>query len=282
VRNGRPILDRMQLPARAPTPRLLVPEIPVEELHSHLGIETALDYPDESLAKPLANWKMEVDDAPIFRYLYRHLRPRRHLEFGTWQGTGTLFCLEECEATVWTINLLEGEVRPDQSWGYTEWKGTAASHAFQWLRKRTRWLPAGLRGKVRAPPGMFVYRSDSIGSVGENYIKAGLGKRVCQIYSDSRDWDISNYPTGFFDTVLIDGGHSADVVVSDTGKALQLARSGGIILWHDFCPRPEAHRPDSAGIGVLRAIETLWPRINSEMREVFWIRPSWILLGIKR
>src|SRR5258705_2294619 len=83
--------------------------VPVEELHHRLRLNEPLQYPPTSLHKPFSKWKMEVDDAPILRYLYRHLRPSRHLEFGTWEGTGTCYCLEECDASVWTINLPEGE-----------------------------------------------------------------------------------------------------------------------------------------------------------------------------
>ena len=38
----------------------------------------------------------------------------------------------------------------------------------------------------------------------------------------------------------------------------------------------------SATRDVVRAIFTLWDEINEQMRLVFWIRPSWILIGIKR
>ena len=61
---------------------------------------------------------MEVDDAPILRYLYRNLKPCRHLEFGTWQDQGALYVLEEFHATVRTINFLEGETGAEQNFTY--------------------------------------------------------------------------------------------------------------------------------------------------------------------
>lgn len=63
---------------------------------------------------------MEDDEAPIFRFLYQSLQPSRHLEFGTLQGWGTSLCLESCSATVWTINLSDGEVKADGFWAYGE------------------------------------------------------------------------------------------------------------------------------------------------------------------
>jgi len=74
--------------------------------------------------------------------------------------------------------------------------------------------------------------------VSRRYREAGFGHRVCQIYCDSRTWDTSAYPRDFFDSVLIDGGHSADVVLSDTRKAFEVTRPGALIMWHDFCPDP--------------------------------------------
>ena len=91
---------------------------PVDQLHEVLGLIQPCRLPVESKAKPLANWRMEVDDAVILRYLYQQLHPRRHLEFGTWQGAGALLCLQSCQATVWTVNLLEGERMANGDWAY--------------------------------------------------------------------------------------------------------------------------------------------------------------------
>ena len=188
---------------------------------------------------------MEDDDQQIFRYLYREAKPKRHLEFGTWQGAGTVYCLQECEATVWTINLLEGERRADGQTAYDR-------------------------------------SSDAGQGIGRFYLEAGLGHRVCQIFADTRIWDTRNYPADFFDTVLIDGGHQADVVVSDTKKAIAVLRSGGLCLWHDFAPDPAVFGVSSATIGVAQGIRDAWPEIKESMSDVFYIWPSQILVGVRR
>lgn len=246
-----------------------VPKISVKNLHIKLGFSKPLDYLESSLNKPLTDWKMEVDDAPIFRYVYRNFRPRRHLEFGTWQGTGVLYCLEECDATVWTLNILQGEERPDGSWAYSS--AFAASAPLPSWSKRQE-----------ATEDTCWYQTDSLGFIGRYYLEAGLGFRVCQIYCDSRLWDIRHYPPGFFDTALIDGGHSEDVVTNDTRKACQLVRSGGIIMWHDFCPLIEVQNDCSSTRGVVSAIGANWDWLSEQMKDIFWIEPSWILLGIKK
>lgn len=249
-----------------------IPQIRVQDLHRHLGFPEPIDYPSASLSKPLTQWKMEEDDAPIFRYIYRFARPRRHLEFGTWQGTGALYCLEECDATVWTINLLEGEQHNDGSWAYAD-RFPDSESVPQWSNTKTFTDEDG---------GPIVwYQTDAFGFIGHFIHERGLGHRICQIYCDSRDWDISNYPQGFFDTVLVDGSHREDVVISDTRKALRLVRSGGIIMWHDFCPDPAARESFVTVQGVVGALEQNWDWVSDEMRDLFWVNPSLILIGIK-
>lgn len=239
-----------------------IPFVHVKELHTNLNFPSSIDYLQNSLNKPLEKWNMEVDDAPIFRYIYRNFKPKRHLEFGTWQGMGVTYCLEECNTTVWTLNLFEGE------------KVAAYSHYPVELPELQSWA------KRIGMPHKNNYQTDSFGFVGRYYLEKNFGNRVCQIYCDSRQWDTSNYPDGFFDTVLIDGGHQPDIVVNDTEKALPLLRSGGIMMWHDFCP-PIFQKFEPTR-GVMEAIYSMWHMLNQEMTKIFWIKPSWILLGIKK
>jgi len=245
-----------------------VPEVPVKELHARLGFPEPIDYPESSLSKPLTQWKMEIDDSPILRYVYRNFRPRRHLEFGTWEGAGVVYCLGECDASVWTINLLEGEQQSHGRWAY--------GRLFSALER----LPPWSKKRKVAAEGLE-YQTDSLGFIGRHYLEKGLGNRVCQIYCESRDWDISNYPDGFFDTVLVDGGHSEEVVTSDTRKALQLVRPGGLVMWHDFCPRRETYRKCASTRGVLKAVHANWDWISGQMKDIFWVNPSFLLIGVK-
>ncbi len=221
----------------------------------------------------LDEWKMEEDDAPILRFLYDAHQPRRHLEFGTWQGWGTSLCLESCAATVWTINLPEGEARPDGTWAYGErvLDDRNAPHDIVTVNY----------GEDEAGPRTY-HRTDARSYIGRIYREKGLGNRVCQIYCDSREWDVSNYPPDFFDSVLIDGGHNADVVINDSRKALQVLRSGGLLMWHDFCPYPEIRSRFETVNGVTRGIESILPELDAQLAELCWINPSWILLGIKK
>jgi len=216
---------------------------------------------------------MEEDDAPIFQFLYQAHQPRRHLEFGTWQGWGTSLCLRSCSASVWTINLPEGESRSDGTWAYGERVGN------------TRKLPGDVVvanfGEDELGPRTY-HRTDARGYIGHIYREKGFGNRVCQIYCDSREWDHSNYPADFFDSVLIDGGHQPEVVVSDTRKALQVLHPGGLMMWHDFCPHPEIRSQFESVKGVTLAIESILCELQPRFSRLCWINPSWILVGIKK
>jgi len=227
-----------------------------KDLQALLGFNESLLI---TASKPVTVWRVEYVDEPIFRYIYRNFKPKRHLEFGTWQGAGTFLCLDECTATVWTINLPLGEesagysVNPEEYFSVSKWA--------DYVKLDTK-------------------RTDTIGFIGRLYLEKGLGGRVCQIYSDTRDWDISNYPNDFFDTVLIDGAHTEELVINDTKKALSLLRSKGIVMWHDFCP--EIEKECSNTIGIHRAIEKIYDILSNELSDIFWIYPSWILLGVKK
>lgn len=109
--------------------------------------------PPISSAKRLDQWEMD-DDAPIFQFLYQAHQPRRHLEFDTWQGRGTSFCLESCPATVWTISLPNGEDRSG-TWAYGECVSDSST----------------------APQGIVTanFGEDELGDIGRIYRKRGVG-----------------------------------------------------------------------------------------------------------
>ena len=239
--------------------------VDVAALHERMAFTPRLEYPDSSRQKDLRDWRMEEDDAPILRYLYRNFRPGRHLEFGTWAGTGACYCLEECDASVWTINLLEGELIDGEP---------AYSAAID--------DPVEGAVPIDHVDERPVYQTDAGLLVGRRYREAGFGHRVCQIYCDSRKWDTRAYPNDFFDSVLIDGGHARDVVLSDTLKALSVTRPGALLLWHDFCPDPAVSATFQSVTGVIAALSENWTQIAPSLRDVFWIQPSFLLVGIRK
>ncbi|WNV09173.1 FkbM family methyltransferase [Tardiphaga sp. 709] len=241
-------LKRMvSIPAEPAAADVTIDIVPSETLGSYLGYAENFITPFKTYYRPLSSFKMEIDDAPILKYLYRNAQPKRHLEFGTWQGFGATLCADACDAEIWTLNLPEGE---------------------------------------RSQSGEMVYSSgqdasDSGDMIGWMYRAAGHGARVHQILADSQQWDTSGFEAGFFDSVLVDGGHTPDVVKNDTEKSLPLLRSGGMMLWHDFCPDQDTVEALSASRGVVTGVTENLAAWAPHFSKLFWIRPSFLLIGIK-
>jgi predicted O-methyltransferase YrrM len=215
--------------------------VDVDDLPSVLGMHTPPELPSGAKDKPLADWKMETDDAPILQSIWRAWAPRRHLEFGTWEGFGAVLVAQNTSAEIWTLNLPEGEAAID---------------------------------------GTSLYAStDAVELIGWKYQAAGVAARVHQILCDSRNFDTGAFAADFFDTVLIDGGHTPDIVENDTEKALRLLRPGGLCVWHDFCPDPDVLSRNLAPFGVVQAIAENIDRWRPLFDRFYWIRRSWILVG---
>jgi len=241
--------------------------VPLELVHQELRFKDPIALPANWRGVPLASWKMDADGL-ILRQLFRQFRPMRHLEFGTWTGEGVLRVVEECDATVWTINLLAGETKPNGEWAY----GTLEGERF---RAGTAWSD-----RQETEDGIWI-RTDAYGQIGRNYLEAGWGKRVCQIYADSREWDTSAYPKGFFDTCLIDGGHSIAIVDNDTSLAVRLVRPGGLVMWHDFCPDPDVLAACDSTRDVTEYVTTHHVGLSRSFDKLFWVSPSWLLIGVR-
>jgi hypothetical protein len=245
---------------------IAIKTVPLHEIHQALGLSVPLRLPDQWKQRPLVEWDTAADDY-VMRYVFRHFRPTRHLEFGTWLGDGVLRCVEECDATVWTLNLLEGETKPDGQWAYGEMETDQFTSAGQWVQRE------------QTHHAVWV-RTDAYGLIGRKYLDAGWGRRVCQIYADSREWDTRAYPDGFFDTAFIDGGHTAEVVESDTRQALRLVRSRGLVIWHDFCPIEEVVKANESMGDVVRYIVAHRDELAAHFSQLFWVEPSWLLFGV--
>lgn len=218
--------------------------VDVDQLGATLGSTAVPNLPPQASTKLLSDWKMETDDAPILKALWSAVAPTRHLEFGTWEGFGATLIASVTDAEIWTVNLPDGE---------TDNEGTA------------------------------LYAATDAGSfIGRLYRQAGYGHRIHQVLCDSRAFDTSPFEANPFDTVLIDGGHTPDVVASDTEKALRVLRPGGTCVWHDFCPDPEALRQNLAPLGVVQATVENFANWTAAFERLFWIRKSWILVGLGR
>ena len=60
-----------------------------------------------------------------------------------------------------------------------------------------------------------------------------LAGQITQLYGDSASYDFSRFLDSV-DFMFVDGSHSYDYAKTDSLTALEMVRSGGIILWHDY------------------------------------------------
>lgn len=86
------------------------------------------------------------------------------------------------------------------------------------------------------------------------YTGTDVEGRITQLFGDSKAFDAAPHAGGF-DVIFIDGSHASSYVHSDTERALQMVKPGGVILWHDYAG------PDSSP-DVYRALNELAPRLS--------------------
>ena len=81
------------------------------------------------------------------------------------------------------------------------------------------------------------------------YTGTDVEHKVVQLYGDSKAFDHRPYQ-GRCDLIFVDGSHARSYVESDSQKALQMVKPGGIVLWHDY------RGPHRSG-GVFHALNAL-------------------------
>jgi predicted O-methyltransferase YrrM len=142
-----------------------------------------------------------LDELAYLALITRSLAPQTIFEFGTFRGRTALnFALNSPEGTrVLTLDLPDG---PDR----TIAMATAESSDAEIIRRS---------------------------STGTDYVGKDVVHKIDQLLGDSLSFDFSPY-IGRADLVFVDGGHSYEVVSSDTANALRLVRPGGVVVWHDF------------------------------------------------
>lgn len=230
---------------------LTLPIVEIKDIATHITSKNKPTLPTPNYKKQYRNWKMEIDDAPILTYLYQLHNPKKHFEFGTWHGFGAKLVAKSSDTEVWTLNLTDGETTRD---GDAVYVNTS-------------------KGPQK--------NSDAGSEIGKLFRGTKYEDRIHQLYGDSLEWNFDTFSDGFFDSVLIDGGHSKQVVKNDSTNAIRLLRTGGICLWHDFCCDPNIILTSIPTRGVFEAIIENFDFISTYFSKLFWIRPSYILVGLR-
>lgn len=136
--------------------------------------------------------------------------------------------------------------------------------AYLWARNSP--AAARITTLTLPPEGKSAYRSASEDDAAERdvalsesgfatflYTGTAAQAKIEQLFGDSKALDVSRW-AGTCDLVFVDGSHAYSYVVSDSAKALQLVRPGGLVLWHDYAGAKHSR-------GVYRALNELAKRL---------------------
>ena len=201
-------------------------------------------FPNKVLNYSLSDFKMYRDDSKILEFFISNIAPKKHLEFGTWEGFGSLLVAKNSNSEIWTINLEEGEFTDS---GSSLYSNTDNKNSVGWMFKNTE-----------------------------------FSERIHQIFSNSLSLKKDYFPDDSFDTILIDGGHTEEVVKNDTELAIKWLKKGGYVFWHDFCIDQHTIKTRDSVVGVLKAFINNFKEWSNHFENFYWIRPSWILIARKK
>jgi predicted O-methyltransferase YrrM len=150
-------------------------------------------------ALPRAIGNVTVDELAVVALICQWLKPSVLFEFGTYNGRTTLNLAANtpADAKIYTLDI-----------------------------------PAPDEAQLAAEPEDSVYHL--LEQTGSYFRGTAYSGKIEQLWCDSARFDETGL-RGQADLVFVDGAHSYDYVRSDTSKALEMVRPGGVILWHDYC-----------------------------------------------
>jgi predicted O-methyltransferase YrrM len=157
------------------------------------------------------------------------LRPRVVFEIGTYHGYSTLHLALNTggDARILSLDLPKQPPASGAGSGNGPGAGNGNGNGNAAVADGVR--PTSLRttflddAHISGATGTTAYLFDGTPEAG----------RIELLFGDSASFDFSPF-AGAVDLFFIDGAHSYEYVRSDTLRALQCVRPGGVIAWHDF------------------------------------------------
>jgi hypothetical protein len=147
---------------------------------------------------PQSNSLTSMLERAILVTLVKLVQPNNIFEFGTFLGEGTFMLAENSEGQIYTMDL-----------------GDSGESILT--------LPREIKNiTIQRKANKVFYNT-----------KADF--RIHQLFGDSTKYDFSKF-TAMMDFVVIDGGHSLNVVKSDTENAFLMLKKNGCscVVWHDY------------------------------------------------
>jgi hypothetical protein len=147
------------------------------------------------------------------------IRPRVVFEIGTYHGYSTLHLALNTGADARILSLDLPKQPPASGSGSANGNAVAADGIRPTSLRTTFLDDAHISGATETTAYLF-----------DGTPEAG---RIELLFGDSASFDFSPF-AGAVDLFFIDGAHSYEYVRSDSLRALQCVRPGGVIAWHDF------------------------------------------------
>lgn len=146
------------------------------------------------------NGNVSFTELQYISKIVKFYQPKRIFEIGTFDGRTTLnMALNAPDSEIFTLDLPAQEI-------------------------------AKTKFRVKTGDLEFINKNQS----GIRFIGTESEKRITQIYTDSAQYDYSQFENRV-DLIFIDGSHTYDYVISDTLTAMKLLRNKkGTFIWHDY------------------------------------------------
>ena len=227
-------------------PARLFGSIPLSDVNDFLS-ENFKDYATYGgivyLPPSSVGYMTEQSGAHFLKEFYQRLQPERLLEIGTWEGFGANLAINSGAKKVWTLDL-----SPNVNADY-----------------KSRYLDSSSPGYSES------YKS--------GWMVADENKSITKLYGDSKTFNWNQFTEGFFDSIVIDGGHDKDTVISDTLKTQKLLRSGGFMIWDDVPHFENSLNPSTEG--VHEALTEILEELAISFKLTL-IKGTQFLVGIKK
>ena len=182
--------------------RMKIPTVSLRELIAEIGEASSVSIPGPNVQTKEMGGTVGYF---VIGAVARAKQPKTVVEFGTYLGVGTLTLAMNApsDSRIFTIDLPEDFQPQDRA----DWKFVESS------RHR----------------------------VGERFLcQSKFVERIVQLRADSRTLRLADH-VKTADLILIDGGHTYEIVKADTENAMSVRAPDGVILWDDYAIFWEDH-----------------------------------------
>jgi len=156
--------------------------------------------------------------------------------------------------------------------------GTATGRGTYKLATNTDGMVYTLNALPTQISGTLITKAPNKEEIGKYLVDNGI-TNYQQFYGNSMSWEMPDHISDLT-LIFVDGCHDAEYVYHDTKKFYPYVKTGGFIVWHDFCPssrhKSKFHWLDNSMSGVEKFCEEF------NVETVYHLKHSWMGFCLKR